>query len=234
MATLLQHLLFIFLLVVAPIWDYWDTRRLKRSPSSPAKLRYYKTLCSWLWSASIAAWLMLGWRSLFQAPGSVFWLQISWVRYLVEAVIGLLVLSIVLPVGIVLWKKLARRPRKYGSESALKSLDYFLPRTWLERRWFALLCVTAGICEETLFRGFLLYYLHFSPWGLSLTVALMISAAIFGLQHLYQGLAGTIQSGIVGLLFGLLFLLSGTLLAPMIVHAALDLRMLVILRPPVE
>jgi membrane protease YdiL (CAAX protease family) len=232
--TLFQHLLFLFLLVVSPAWDYWDTRRLKRSPSSAAKIRYYRTLCSWLWIASAVALMLLGWRPLFYAPGDVTWLQIAWVRYLIEAVIGLLVLSIVLPVGIVLWKKLTRTPRKHGSADALKSLDYFLPRTWVERRWFTFVCVTAGICEETLFRGFLLYYMHVSAWGLNLTLALLISAVIFGLQHLYQGIAGTIQTGVIGLLFGLLFLLTGNLLAPTIVHAALDLRMLVILRPPTE
>ena len=40
-ATLMQHLLFLFLLVVAPIWDLYDTRKLKRKPSSEQKIRYY-------------------------------------------------------------------------------------------------------------------------------------------------------------------------------------------------
>ena len=234
MGTLLQHLLFVLLLVVAPAWDYWDTRRLKHSPSSPAKIRYYRTLCSWLWIGTAVALMALGWEPLFYSPGDLPWLQIASARYLVDALIALLVLGIGLPVGIVLWKKLTKQPRKYGSSDALKSLDYFLPRTWSERRWFAFVCITAGICEETLFRGFLLHYLHVGPWSLNLTLALLISAAVFGLQHLYQGVAGTIQSGIIGLLFGLLFLLTGNLLAPMIVHAALDLRMLVLLRPPTE
>jgi hypothetical protein len=34
LATLMQHLLFLFLLVVPPIWDLHDTRKLKRNPSS--------------------------------------------------------------------------------------------------------------------------------------------------------------------------------------------------------
>jgi hypothetical protein len=40
--TLMQHLLFLFLLAVAPIWDLYNTRKLKRNPSSEQKIRYYK------------------------------------------------------------------------------------------------------------------------------------------------------------------------------------------------
>jgi membrane protease YdiL (CAAX protease family) len=43
--------------------------------------------------------------------------------------------------------------------------------------------------------------------------------------------AGT---AIVGFLFGLLFLLTGNLLLPIILHGVLDLRMLAILRPPAD
>ena len=115
---------------------------------------------------------------------------------------------------------------------ALKSLSFFLPATWTERRWFAFLCITAGICEETLFRGFLLHYLHVLPFSLNLTLALLLSAIIFGLGHLYQGAGGAASTVVGGLLFGLLFLLTGNLLLPMLLHAAMDLRILLLLPRP--
>jgi hypothetical protein len=40
-ATPLQHLLFLFLLVVAPIWDLYATAKLKRNPTSDKKISYY-------------------------------------------------------------------------------------------------------------------------------------------------------------------------------------------------
>ncbi len=55
---------------------------------------------------------------------------------------------------------------------------------------------------------------------------------IFALAHLYGGIGGVIGSAVAGFIFGLLFILTGSLLLPMILHATLDLRMLVILRPP--
>ncbi len=239
LTTLIQHVLFIFLLAVAPAWDYWDTRRLKRSPSSAGKIRYYKTLCSWLWIGSGLALMVLGRQSLFTIdpiPAEAPWLlNHAWVRYLFIAIlIAVFLLTVLLQVGIVLWKKLTKRPRKYGSADALKSLDYFFPRTWTERRWFAFVCITAGICEESLYRGFLLHYLHVLPLSLNLTLALIIAAVIFGLAHLYQGLGGVAVTTLFGFLMSVLFLLTGNLLLPMIFHAATDLRILVLLRPPAE
>ena len=76
-ATAIQHLLFSFLAVVVPAWDYHDTRRLKQNPSSAGKIRYYKTVCAWLWIASTVACLSVGFRWLFTispAPGEISWL----------------------------------------------------------------------------------------------------------------------------------------------------------------
>ena len=238
-ATLMQHLLFLLLLVVAPIWDLYHTRTLKCNPSSEHKISYYKTLCMWLWIASTLAVVAIGFRQVFTispSPGEISWLLLhTWVRYLVEALVAIFVtISAVLPVGTVIWKKLKKRPRKYSSADALKSFSYFFPATWTERRWWVFVCITAGVCEETLFRGFMLHYLHVFPWTLNLTLALLISSVMFGFNHLYQGAGGTAGSAIVGFLFGLLFLLTGNLLLPIIFHGVIDLRMLAILRPPAD
>lgn len=239
MATaLMQHLLFLFLLVVAPIWDLYYTGKLKRNPSSERKIRYYKTLCTWMWIASALAVVAIGFRPLFTitpSPGEISWLLLhTWVRYLVEALIAIFgIISVVLPVGIVIWKKLTKRPRKYSS-AVLKSFSYFFPATWTERRWWVFVAITAGVCEETLFRGFMLHYLHVFPWALNLTLALLISSVIFGCNHLYQGVGGVAGSAIVGFLFGLLFLLTGNLLLPIIFHGVVDLRILAVLRPPAD
>ena len=83
-----------------------------------------------------------------------------------------------------------------------------------------------------MFRGFLLRYLHAAPWTLNLTLALLISAIVFGMQHLYLGPGGVLSTIIAGFVFGLLFLLTGNLLAPIVFHAVSDLRMLLFLRPP--
>lgn len=156
----------------------------------------------------------------------------EWVRVLVETAIALFVCVTFLPVATVAWKKLRNRPRTYRAAEALKSFDYFFPATLRERRWWVLLSVSAGCCEEVLFRGFLLHYLHVLPWTIDLTVALLISSVVFGWNHVYQGVGGVFGSAFAGFLFGLLFLVSGNLLLPVVLHALIDIRLLVILKTP--
>lgn len=233
---MLQHLLFAFLTTVAPAWDFRATRRLKKNPGSAQKIGYYKTLCAWVWIATFVAVVNLGFRKVFTIapmPDDAVWLLGHfWVRFLAGVAIALFFGLMFLPYATVAWKKLNKRPRTYRSAKALKSLEYFFPATRTERHWWVLVCITAGVCEEALFRGFMLRYLHVLPWTLNLTVALLISSAIFGLNHLYGGIGGVVGSALAGFLFGLLFLLSGNLLLPMILHALVDLRLLAILPTP--
>ncbi len=235
-AVAVQHLLCFFLVVVTPIWDYYDTRRLKGNPQSSRKVRYYQTLSAWLWIAAVVAYLAVGFRGVFTMtpmPGDASWLFAhAWVRFAVEGVLAIFVVLTLLPPVIAIWKNVSKTPRGYSSADAFKSLDFFFPATGTERRWFGFLCISAGICEESLFRGFLLHYLHVFPTSLNVTLALLLSSLIFGLQHLYQGIGGAAATVVAGFLFGLMFLLTGNLLLPMLFHAVMDLRILLLLRPP--
>jgi uncharacterized protein len=94
--------------------------------------------------------------------------------------------------------------------------------------------IRLSLRRNSLFRGLMLHYLHVFPWTVNLTLALLISSVIFGFNHLYQGAGGVAGTAIVGFLFGLLFLLTGNLLLPIILHGVMDLRMLAILRPPAD
>jgi membrane protease YdiL (CAAX protease family) len=83
--------------------------------------------------------------------------------------------------------------------------------------------VFGGAIEELLFRGFVI------GWGAVLfgeraTIPLfLLSSAVFGLGHLYQGWSGVISTGASGLLFGALYLASGRKLLPaMLAHMTLD------------
>lgn len=235
MTMIVQHLLFLFLLVAAPAWDYYDTLRLKRDPTSANRIRYYRTLCTWLWIATLVACVAVGWRSIFNiehGAGEASWLFGNiWVRYTILVILIVFAAIMAITYLQVVWMRMTSKPRRYATSDAMQKLSYayLFPATWTERRWWVLIGLTAGICEEILFRGFLLHYLRV---GMNLTLALAVAALIFGLQHLYQGSKGVAATAVVGVLFGLLFLLSGSLLLPMALHAAMDLRLLVMLRPP--
>ena len=101
----------------------------------------------------------------------------------------------------------------------LAELSFLLPHTRGEYRGFMLLSITAGICEELLCRGYLIWVLRAYT---SLAGAIVISAIAFGLGHAYQGTKGIVKTTVVGVAMNLIVLLTGWLLPAMVVHAILD------------
>jgi membrane protease YdiL (CAAX protease family) len=107
-----------------------------------------------------------------------------------------------------------------------------LPVTAEERRLFTAVALTAGITEEVVFRGFLLVYLTDVFPGMPVSSAMVVSAALFGLAHSYQGGLGVLLTGLAGYWLAGLYVLTGSLLVPIVVHALVDLRLLLVLPPP--
>jgi membrane protease YdiL (CAAX protease family) len=101
-----------------------------------------------------------------------------------------------------------------------------LPTNGEERVTFAALAVTAGICEEVLFRGFGIAYVRWVWPGATHAVLIVITSTVFGFAHLYQGVRGVVLTGIVGALLASVTLSTGTLVPAMVMHALLDLRVL--------
>jgi membrane protease YdiL (CAAX protease family) len=103
-----------------------------------------------------------------------------------------------------------------------------LPRSAGERRLFGLVGVTAGVCEEWLYRGFFLAVVAALAGGLPTWVLVLVAAAAFGAAHAYQGRAGVALTGLLGGVMAALYLQTGSLLLPVLLHAAIDLRFLLV------
>jgi membrane protease YdiL (CAAX protease family) len=89
-----------------------------------------------------------------------------------------------------------------------------------------LLIVGAGFGEETIFRGYMFERLYKllgrSVWARAATV--VITSTIFASAHYStQGLPGTEQAAVVGLVFGTIFAVTGRIFLLMFAHAAFDL-----------
>lgn len=78
--------------------------------------------------------------------------------------------------------------------------------------WFG-----AALGEELLMRGFLLNRLvvFFGSTKLAWAISLIIQAAVFGSLHVYQGVYGMISTGVIGLVFGVVYLLAKRRLFPL-------------------
>ena len=126
----------------------------------------------------------------------------------------------------------AAEPRRPGqgrhAEPAVHATLALLPRTTAERRLFTLVGVTAGVCEEWLYRGFLLAVVAAIGGGLPTPALVAIAALAFGLAHAYQGVAGIVTTGVLGGVMAGLYLGTGSLLLPVVLHALIDLRFLLV------
>jgi membrane protease YdiL (CAAX protease family) len=103
-----------------------------------------------------------------------------------------------------------------------------LPRTAGERRLFTVVGVTAGVCEEWLYRGFFLAVVAALAGGLPTGVLVLVAAVAFGLAHAYQGPAGIVTTGVLGGVMAAVYLQTGSLLLPVLLHAIIDLRFLLV------
>ena len=102
-------------------------------------------------------------------------------------------------------------------DSMRRQLGFLIPGTTLELLiWFSV-SATAGICEEIIFRGYL--QRQFAGITRSMLAGVLISAAIFGAAHGYEGGPRMILIGIYGLMFGLLAWWRKSLRPGMIAHA---------------
>ncbi|UCD93812.1 MAG: CPBP family intramembrane metalloprotease [Candidatus Zixiibacteriota bacterium] len=97
-------------------------------------------------------------------------------------------------------------------------LGLILPKTSTERVLWVILSLTAGVCEETAFRGYLLTRLKIFTRSRGWVLPLLIASLAFGTGHTYQGIGGFILISIYGLMFGLLFIKTGSLWPAIIAH----------------
>jgi membrane protease YdiL (CAAX protease family) len=83
-----------------------------------------------------------------------------------------------------------------------------------------LLVIVVAVTEETIFRGYLMNRLK-AVTGSSFW-SLLLAAFIFSLGHGYEGTAGVVTVGVMGLTFGLVYLWRKSLVAPMTMHFLQD------------
>jgi hypothetical protein len=109
--------------------------------------------------------------------------------------------------------------RLLGPSSA-KSVDSLLPHSPLEIVIWIATSITAGICEEMVFRGYLQRQLH--ALSGNAVVAVLGQGVVFGLFHGYQGWQQVITISALGILLGMLAAWRGNLRANIVVHAWAD------------
>jgi uncharacterized protein len=98
-----------------------------------------------------------------------------------------------------------------GSPADLSQFEEITGNPTLLLIYFGLIWTLAAFGEEIAYRGFIVTRLSelFGSSKASGIVAVILSSVLFAIGHYYKGPAGMIDSGISGLTFGFLYLLSG-------------------------
>lgn len=120
------------------------------------------------------------------------------------------------------WRRMARRGQPVPRPRRLETL---LPATHAEYRWACAVSISAGICEEVVFRGLLVMAGIAAGWPP--IIAALAAGALFGGTHLYQGRLGMLLTTALGLALTWFFVATGSLLFPIVLHILIDLRGLV-------
>lgn len=215
-----DHVLALVLIVLFPLRAaFRGFKRLQHCPPDELpqmRRRVYREAIAIQWTlalGTIALWIALGrpWEALGLAPRVTTGL-------IVVAAIAAVLVGITLRVR---GQTLEDDESLDELRDRMRPLEVLLPHSREEFRRFRWLAFTAGVCEELLYRGYLLWYL--SVW-MGLLPAAVASAVVFGIGHAYQGPRGMLQTGLFGALLVAATIASGSVYVAMILHGLMDLH----------
>jgi membrane protease YdiL (CAAX protease family) len=220
MPTLLDFAFLFTLVVLTSIFEYyvfWPRFKAETTAGRPgARVRgYRRTIVGQV--GFVAAALAIWWHyrrpaaalRLTSPAGWQLWLGIAFVLLMIAFVAFQLISVSRMPQE----RRVAARPK-------LGSVTFILPHTRNEHRWFLALSLTAGVCEELLYRGYVVWAL--TPW-LGVLGAFAAATVVFAVGHAYQGRKGVVRVIFVGAVMGAMVLSTNWLLPAVIVHALVDI-----------
>jgi membrane protease YdiL (CAAX protease family) len=220
MTVALAHLLAAYVVLAAPwVGCLWYQKARKRIASGvpDAKVWLYRSLVG---EQIITAGVVLALWRIGRVPATSLGLIAP--RSWAWSIAAFLVIA-----GALAWSSLRLRPKAEKVRRRLQdSIGALIPSSRQERSWWGAVSVGAGVSEELVFRGFLLYYVSTYLPQINTSEGVLLTSLVFGLAHIYQGWQGAVAAGVLGLVFAGFYLMTGSLLLPMVIDAAVDSRAL--------
>jgi uncharacterized protein len=127
--------------------------------------------------------------------------------------------ALALPFWIV-WELTAQLVHRLLGPNTAKSVEVLLPESAVEILAWIAVSLTAGFCEEAVFRGYLQKQLH--AWTGNAAIAVVVQGVCFGIAHGYQGVKNVLVIIVLGVLYGLLALWRRSTRPGMVAHAWSD------------
>lgn len=164
----------------------------------------------WLMLALVLAGVWLRGASLYTLMGERWR---SFKQVALDIGIGVVFMMISLPVASFVGSFLPGG----GNEKASR---FLLPQVRAELALWMVLSISAGICEEAVYRGY--FQRQFIALARNVPVGIVLSAALFGASHLYLGFWQAVQICMLGTMSGILAQWRRSVRPGMIAHALQD------------
>jgi membrane protease YdiL (CAAX protease family) len=119
------------------------------------------------------------------------------------------------------WSLVERAGDRLMGPGHAASIQTLLPQRALEIVLWIGVSISAGFCEEFVFRGY--FQRQFQALSHSRWIALFLQAVLFGIAHGYQGVQACVRIAIFGVFFGLFAIARKSLRPGMIAHAGGDI-----------
>lgn len=205
----------ILVLVVYSLWEA-DAPRKDVLSGKKTRLRMYYETIFFLWLPTAVLLLTVLFSETDPSAIGTWW-HSGWTFWAGILMVSLFALYLC-------WHILGIRndseQRKQLAE-AMKAHSWMMPATRKELNWFTCgVSCSAGICEEILFRGFLLGTL--SPVT-GIIGAVVFSSIVFGLCHVYQGWVNVIRTSVIGIILSGIYLATDSLIVVIVLHALVDI-----------
>lgn len=217
-----DHILMLIFGVLMPLRSVFSTRKALQELefTGEQKIKLYWSNSLGLWLMAIAVMTVWWWSgrpfaALGLTPnlpiikGWAFWLSLLFVTlYLLDH-----------------FMDVYYQPRREKIEEKLEGELSFLPFNRKEYLHFVVLALSAGICEEIVFRGYFIAYFSslFAIYNSGVFLAILFPAIIFGVIHYYQGWKAVLKIVVMAILFGLIYYFNGALWWLILYHFLVDL-----------
>lgn len=203
------HTIVLILILAGVVYAGYSSFQHRAAAANPHRVFFYLTSMAWEWLVFVyICWGVHRHGKSFRNIAGDRWRSIG--GFLIDFAIAFGFWT----VAIIILSVVSSLLRARGMAEAARTLA---PHGILESLLWVCVAVTAGICEETIFRGYL--QRQFVAWTRSAVVGVLLSALLFGAAHIYQGKKATIVIAVYGLMFGILAEVRKNLRPGMMVHA---------------
>ncbi len=222
----------LYTLLYEPIFGYIEFKKFKKKVKKDEKARisFYQNAIKGLWIPALVILLLtavtpLTFEQIGLAPIAFNFQTLG--TGLTAFAMGAVIVCAIAIVGLTIVceynSKLQKSLGKIKKEEMSK-INYaeLMPVSKQEKKVWTIVSLTAGITEEIIYRGFLIFAIGYLFQDLPIWAVLLFAALLFGLAHTYQGFSGVVRTSFVGLWLGIAYIGFGSLIPLMVLHASIN------------